>query len=426
MSRSATRCRPSRGGGWRWTGGRCTRTTVAASERYNTRLEALLTRAARAPVRRPRPRHGGDAGKRAVREIVGDRRRADRRLWSQTAQRDRHPPRRPSGAVSGRSRPPAVRGGVDRAGPAGQPGDPAAQARTPLPRRAARRLARRSPHRARRCETADDGCCATSYPTRHPRREDRRRAVSRPSGSRRRRPSWPDRAGRRARPGRRRHLRAEAERQVRTAAQSPAERLDATRRRLGRRRPGSVRSDCAWTTPVDRTAAAAPRGTATSVYDRAGAQLYTSRDILAAEQAIWSRPPRIAVDDRCARAPSVDIALLEATPTASASTRARSRWSASWPAPARGCSSRSPRPGPARPPRCGSWPGPGAGSGGTTPSARAGPFRRRGRGAARGDSASTPTPWPNLHTLNVLDNTAVSLSDAGLPAGWPRSGRAVW
>ena len=129
------------GGGWRWTGGSLFKANVAASERYNTRLEALLID--RLGRRLRRRGQAPTAGKRPVREIVGVDRPAAPALVHAAGPAIERPPRRAGRRVPGRARPPADRDRGRQAGPAGHPGDPRRQARTPLRGRAARRLAGR-------------------------------------------------------------------------------------------------------------------------------------------------------------------------------------------------------------------------------------------------------------------------------------------
>ena len=139
---------------------------VAASERYNTRLEALLIERLGVAFA---DRAGDDPAKRPVREIVGVDGDLPRSWSSRRAAID---VRRAvlSAQVPDRPRPPADREGGDRAGPAGEPGDPAAQTRAPLLRRAARGLAGRggrgAGRRGRGCTTTSATRCAAAVATR--------------------------------------------------------------------------------------------------------------------------------------------------------------------------------------------------------------------------------------------------------------------
>ena len=151
------------------------------------------------------------------------------------------------------------------------------------------------------------------------------------------------------------HVRAEAERHARAAGVRYAD-LDRAVDRIVAEALSPARS--ILLDERDRITAAGGdpaklrRSDGTSVFTVAGAARYTSAEIIAAEQAIVA-----AGGQRDGR--TVDAPLCwtwrcwNRPPTASTSTPARSSWSANSPPPARGCSSRSPRPAPARPPRCG-------------------------------------------------------------------------
>jgi len=133
--------------------------TVAASERYNTRLEALL----RDTLGVEFTERAGEPGKRPVREIVG----VDARLLTTWSARRRMINVRRGGArraVPGPARPPtrAHRGPQTR--PAGNTGNPAGQARAAVPRPAAPGVARRRAPRAG--HTASPGRDARQCPAR--------------------------------------------------------------------------------------------------------------------------------------------------------------------------------------------------------------------------------------------------------------------
>ncbi len=118
---------------------------VAASERYNTRLEALLIQRLGLSFA---DRAGTDPSKRPIREIVGVDGALPRHWSKRRAAIDVR--RGPVGAVPDLSRAATDPERGPRTRAAGQARVPAGQARTPLLRRAAGNLAQRSPRGVRR------------------------------------------------------------------------------------------------------------------------------------------------------------------------------------------------------------------------------------------------------------------------------------
>ena len=136
--------------------GRCSGATVAASELYNTRLEGYLGERARRAVRRtrrPRPRQAAGAR---------NRRRPHRTDQPVVVAARRHRPalRRAGQAVSDRARARTHHRRGDRADPAGHPGNPASQTRTPLAGRAAPGVAHPGDRAARQPGSAVAVCSA--------------------------------------------------------------------------------------------------------------------------------------------------------------------------------------------------------------------------------------------------------------------------
>ncbi len=133
--------------------------TVAASERYNTRLEAELARPARGRVRATTGHRTGQAtGAGTGRDGCP----AAGRLV-QTPGPDRGPPRRARRRIPGRAPPAPQPDRSDRTGAAGHPGNPAGQAPAAVAGRAARRHGRTRRARCsaarRRCRPCSPRCC---------------------------------------------------------------------------------------------------------------------------------------------------------------------------------------------------------------------------------------------------------------------------
>ena len=127
-----------------------------------------------------------------------------------------------------------------------------------------------------------------------------------------------------------------------------------------------------------RTGRCCGGSTGRGVYTVAGADLYTSARILAAEQrlvAVAGRRDGAVVD-----AGTVDLALLETAANGTALDVGQAALVRAMCTSGPGCSSRLPRPAPGRPPLCAPWLKPGAKR---RPSRRAGPVGRRGRAAPR-------------------------------------------
>ena len=170
-------------GRWRALDGRVLfKATVAASERYNTRLEAELR--ARLGLRfADRAPAGKAAGRRPVRELAG----IDERLLAGVVAAPRADRRRPGGVdggVRGRARPPPDPGRGDRAGAARHPRHPPGQAPAAGRSGAAHPVARRSRRSARR--TGAGRHARRPSPVRQPlrpRRHHGRRHPGRGSGS---------------------------------------------------------------------------------------------------------------------------------------------------------------------------------------------------------------------------------------------------
>ena len=185
------------------------------------------------------------------------------------------------------------------------------------------------------------------------------------------------------------HVRAEAQRQVRTT-DVPAERASALVDLL----VDEVldRRSVALVAPADNIEEpeALRRVDGSSVYTVAGAALYTSQRILDAEQRLVAAAGRrdgSAVDQT-----AVDLALLEMAANGTALDAGQRRWSARCAPPGHGCSSRSPRPAPGKPPLCvpSPWPGPKtAARCSASPRPRPRPLFLASR------PASAPTPSPN-------------------------------
>ena len=283
--------------------------------------------------------------------------RAERALVS-AARSDRGPPQRARRRVPGRPRPPADRRSRRCSWPSRPPWRPArpSTSRASWPSSARPGAPRRSRSSARR--DAVDGRCS------HAALAPDRRSVAR---------SRPDRSVGRPRPptgssatmeGDRAtwqywHVYAEAQRQVR-AADLPTDQVD--------QRWSSCSSTRSWTAARSpstrrprrdrRTGRAAARSTARRSTLMAGADLFTSATVLAAEQrlvAAAGRPTGAAVDRS-----RVELALLEiGRERRHPQRRPGHPGRARWPPPAPGCSWRSRPPGPARPPRCARSPRPG-------------------------------------------------------------------
>ena len=238
------------------------RNKVAASEHYNTRLEALLTE--RVGVRFA---DRGDAadGKREVREIVG----VDSGVAAPlvvAARRHRGRTRRPGAPVPGRARPPADGHRGAGAGPAGDADHPGGEARTALGGRATphlERRRRRDPRRSRAGRRAR----APGHRPRTRADADGRRRRPRPAGDR-------DRAGVAG------HL-AGASRARRGGAgvSPPCRRAGLSRRRGDRPRSVANELGSAHRAADDRRAAgAAARGRLVGVRGRRIPPLHVGRD----------------------------------------------------------------------------------------------------------------------------------------------------
>ena len=338
---------------WRALDGRVLhQAAVAASERYNTRLEAqLVARLGVRFVERP----DRDPSKRPVREIDG----IDPRLlemWSSRRAAIDPTAGANCARVPARARQAADGLGVDRACPAGNPGDAAGQARTSIRGRTTRWLAigcRRAARRARRPDdarrrslarrpvprvTLDDTAVATLAG----------QVVDTVSSHRATWQVW--------------HVRAEAERQAR-AFGIPAPMVDETVDRIvaaGLREHSIALTD---SDPV-QVPAGLRRSDGSSVYRVSGAdKLHQQRDRAAEQQlleaAAQQRWPR---GQPAGPRPGAARGGRERREPQRRPGRSRPRARAS---PAPGASWRSPRPEPVRRPRCTCWPRPGARTAGT-------------------------------------------------------------
>jgi conjugative relaxase-like TrwC/TraI family protein len=153
------------------------------------------------------------------------------------------------------------------------------------------------------------------------------------------------------------HVRAEAQRQVRTTgvtAERASDLVDLLVDEVLDRR------SIALAAPHDGIEEPEPlrRADGSSVYTVAGAALYTSQRILDAEQRLLTTAGRR--DGSAINQVAVDLALLEMAANGSPLDPGRRPWSARCAPPGLGCSLRSLPPAPARPPPCAPspWPGP--------------------------------------------------------------------
>ena len=153
------------------------------------------------------------------------------------------------------------------------------------------------------------------------------------------------------------HVRAEAQRHVR-AAEIATDKVDQlvellVAEVLQTRSVSLARPDDGISEP-----AVLRRSDGSSVYTVAGSDLFTSARILAAEQRLVAAAGR--TDGRILDAGTVELALLESAANGNALDADRPLWFVPCAPPGRGCSSRSPRPAPGKPPPCTRWFGRGA------------------------------------------------------------------
>ena len=150
------------------------------------------------------------------------------------------------------------------------------------------------------------------------------------------------------------HVRAEAQRHVR-AAEIATDKFDQlvellVAEVLQTRSVSLTRPDDGLTEP-----AALRRSDGSSVYTVAGSDLFTSNRILAAEQRLVAAAGR--TDGRILDAGTVELALLESAANGNALDADRRPWFVPCAPPGRGCSWRSHRPVPGKPPLCEPWHG---------------------------------------------------------------------
>lgn len=144
------------------------------------------------------------------------------------------------------------------------------------------------------------------------------------------------------------HLRAEALRQVRSCALSPAQVESVVDLLVDR----ALHACVALTPPDDGVVEPNPlwRIDGSSVYTVAGADLCTSQRILDAEQRLEAAAGR--TDGRVVDPATVELALLESPANGVQLDPGQGRWCGRWRRPGHGCSWRSPRRVPGRPPPC--------------------------------------------------------------------------
>ena len=190
------------------------RMTVAASEFYNTQLEAeVTTRVGGTFTERDTP-----DGKRPIRELAGVDERPERPVVQPPAG-DRHRHRGAVGPVRHRPRPGADHRGIPAVRAAGHPGHPGPQTRTPVPRRATRRSGGGRPWRSSAgngTSTQMVAAATARQPRRRPRWTGTCSATSPPPPSE----PWNSRRAR----WRENHVLAEATRQTRAAGVAPGRR----------------------------------------------------------------------------------------------------------------------------------------------------------------------------------------------------------
>ena len=273
--------------------------TVAASERYNTRLEAHLI--ASLGVRFAE-REATEPGKRPVREIVGVSDELSR-TWS--ARRASIDVRRAQLAVqfqADHGRPPGPVEAVKLAQRATLETRQAKHAPR-LARRATRHLAGRGAAGARRRgPAAGDAARGPPPAAAHPRTGGTPRWVADTAETvlmtvQTSRATWQDA-----------HIRAEAERRARTAGIGLAQLDDAVERVVAAALSPAQSLALGVAEPVSEPAALR-RKDGTSVYQAAGTQLYTSPRIVAAERSLIATAARR--DGRAASLATVELALLE-------------------------------------------------------------------------------------------------------------------
>ena len=226
------------------------------------------------------------------------------------------------------------------------------------------------------------------------------------------------------------HVRAEAERQARAAG------IRAGRPRRRRSTPLVTASPSSTQCPSARSAArharpdvgavepgaAAPPGRHQRLHRRRHPALHHPRR---PGRRTNASSPRPAGTDGGVPAGLVELALLEAPPRRPApQRRAAGDGPRAGHLRAAGCSSRSPRPGPARPPPCACWRRAWTDAGGTV--LGAGPVRGRRRGAARRRSGSrrSPSPPPLAPTSGTAGTSTVSA--IGPRGCWCWSTRPAW
>ena len=361
--------------------------TVAASERYNARLEAHLVAD---PGVRFADRPGADAGKRPVREIVGVPVQLTK-VWS--ARRASINVRRAALSAqfqADHGRPPGPVEAVKLAQQATLETRPSKHApRSHAEQRTAWRGEALAALGGEQALTAMLAGVRRPPPARHVRVSPGwvvQTAETVLETVQSQRATWQEA-----------HVRAEAERRARAASIELSHLDEAVERVVAAVLSPALSMPLGVQEPISEPAGLRRRD-GVSVYATAGTQLYTSAQIVTAERSLLATAG--LVDGRGSstggsrRRPVSSWRCSSPPPVGCSLTLLRPSWSGSWPPPARGCSPRSPQLGPARPPRWRCSPGPGP----TTAAASSASHRRQPRlrcWAPRSAQRSARRPTPS-------------------------------